>query len=259
MCEIPEDFRWSHSALAAYRHCPMMFKLCYIDKVERQGNAFSDFGTFCHKLLEDYAKDKLPLIALAEEYEDGFDASVRHTFPPFPAGMGQKYFEAGKRYFENFDGFGEEWEILASEQWFELNIDGNHLAGIVDLVLRDRETGEIMVVDHKSKSASSMKKELLLFRMQLYIYAMWVKEQWGVWPSILRFNMFKEGYNIDEPFDPSMVDTTRQWILDTIQCIREEKEWKVCSSSYFCRWVCSCIDHCPAKEAVLYGGKKNDV
>lgn len=235
-----------------------MFKLTYIDKVERQDNAFSEFGTFCHKLLESYATDKLPLIALAEEYESGFDDSVRHCFPPFPKGMGQKYYEAGKRYFENFEGFGEEWEILSVERWFELDIEGNKIAGLADLVLRHKVTGEIMVVDHKSKSATSMKRDLDVYRKQLYIYAMYVKEKWGVWPSILRFNMFKEGFNIDEPFDLSQVEATKQWILDTIREIREEKEWKVSSSSYFCRWVCSCIDHCPARDAVIYGGKKDD-
>ena len=236
----------------------MMFKLTYIDKVERQDNAFSEFGTFCHKLLESYATDKLPLIALAEEYETGFDNAVRHFFPPFPKGMGQKYFDAGKKYFEEFEGFGEDWEILAVEERFELDIECNKLVGIADLVLRHRETGEIMVVDHKSKSAASMKKELAVYQRQLYIYAMFVREKWGVWPSVLRFNMFKEGYNIDEPFDPVRVDETKQWILDTIRQIREEKDWKISSSSYFCRWVCSCIDHCPARDAVIYGGKKDD-
>ena len=255
MCYIPEGFHWSFSSLSAYRQCPMMFKLCYIDKVEQDGNAFSDFGTHCHKLLEDYAKDKIPLIALAEEYDASYDQAVKHAFPPFPKGMGQKYYEQGLAYFESFDGFGDEWEILSVEEKFAIEIEGETIVGLADLVLRHKQTGEIMVVDHKSKSKSSMEKEKETYRKQLYIYAMYVHDRWGVWPSILRFNMFKDGYCIDEPFDPEMVDVTKRWILDTIKEIREEKEWKINRSSYFCRWICSCMMSCPARDAVLYGGK----
>lgn len=205
MCKLPEGFKFSFSSLTSYEHCPMGFKLHYIDKVESSGNGFSDYGTLCHKLLEEYAKNQTPMIALAEEYESRFDKEVINSFPPYPKGMGQKYYDAGLKYFEEFDGFGDEWEIISVEEKFELDIEGYTIIGLADLVLKNKNTGEIMVVDHKSKSASSMKKELNVYRKQLYIYAMYVKDRWGVWPSILRFNMFKEGFNIDEEFDESMV------------------------------------------------------
>ena len=47
----------------------MAFKLQYIDRVPQDGNYFSDYGTWAHQLLEQYAKDKIPSFALAEAYE----------------------------------------------------------------------------------------------------------------------------------------------------------------------------------------------
>ena len=234
----------------------MMFKQTYIDKVSQDGNAFSDYGTFCHKLLEQWAKREIPSFALAEEYEAQYETEVTHSFPPFPKGMPQKYFDAGLAYFETFDGFGDEWEVIASEERFEINIGGYPFVGVVDLVLRNKTTGELWVIDHKSKSESSMKKELPVFRRQLYTYAAFVKEKYGVFPDKLSFNMFKEGTWIHETFDLTEYQNTMQWIVDTIESILFEADWLVSPSSYFCRFVCGVFDYCPAREAVLNQSSK---
>lgn len=236
----------------------MAFKLQYLDKVPQDGNYFSDYGTWAHQLLEQYAKDQIPVYALAEAYEDGYDSAVTHKPPPFPKGMAEKYYQAGLEYFESFDGFGDEWEIAqvdgkpAVECRFEINIGGYPFVGVADLVLRHKETGALRVVDHKSKSKNSMNKEIDTYRRQLYVYAAFVKEKFGVFPEILSFNMFKEGYFIDEYFNIDAYNETMEWIVDTIESIFLESDWKVSGSSYFCRFICSVLDHCPAKNAILY-------
>lgn len=50
MCNVPANFKWSFSSLSAYSHCPMMFKLTYIDHAAKEDNAFGQYGTFCHSL-----------------------------------------------------------------------------------------------------------------------------------------------------------------------------------------------------------------
>ena len=236
----------------------MAFKLQYLDKVPQDGNYFSDYGTWAHQLLEQYAKDQIPVYALAEAYEDGYDAAVTHKPPPFPKGMAEKYYQAGLEYFESFDGFGDEWEIAqvdgkpAVECRFEIKIGGYPFVGVADLVLRHKKTGALRVVDHKSKSKNSMDKEIGTYRRQLYVYAAFIKEKFGVFPKILSFNMFKEGYFIDEEFNIDAYNETMEWIVDTIESIFLESDWKVSGSSYFCRFICSVLDHCPAKNAILY-------
>jgi len=229
----------------------MMFKLHYLDGIKGDNNAFALYGSLCHSLLEDYEKGNIPSFALAEEYESRYDGSITAPWPPFPKGMAQKYYEQGLQYFESFDGFGDQYEIISVEEKFELNIEGYPLVGLADLVLRDKETGEITVIDHKSKSSSTMQKDLPTYRRQLYIYAAYVKEKFGVYPKYLKFNLFRENEWVTEEFDLNMLNETMKWVVETIENILFETDWKVSCSSYFCRFVCSVFDHCPAKEAVL--------
>ena len=182
---------------------------------------------------------------LADAYEAEYDEAVKHYFPPFPKGLAGRYYDEGLQYFRSFDGFGGDMEILSVEDKFELDIRGNRFVGIADLVLRDRNTGDITVIDHKSKSMNSMKKAQYENTRQLYTYAAYVKERFGAFPTLLRFNMFRYGVNIDEPFSMKRYEETMDWIERTIAEIRAEKEWKVSSSGYFCRFICSTRLHCP--------------
>ena len=165
--------------------------------------------------------------------------------------MGEKYYQQGLEYFESFEGFGDQYEILSVEEKFELDIEGYCFVGIADLVIKDKATGDITVIDHKSKSASTMKKDLPTFRKQLYVYAAYVKERFGVYPKYLKFNLFRENDWVTEEFDPDMFRETMRWVVDTIEEILFETEWKVSTSPYFCRFVCGAFNDCPARDAVL--------
>ena len=120
---------------------------------------------------------------LADVYTAEYDEAVKEYFPPFPRGLAGKYYEEGLQYFSTFDGFGN-CEILSVEDKFELNIRGNRFVGIADLVLRDKTSGAISVIDHKSKSIPSLKKKLFENTRQLYTYAFYVKERFGVYPDL---------------------------------------------------------------------------
>ena len=188
---------------------------------------------------------------LADAYEAEYDEAVKHYFPPFPKGLAGRYYDEGLQYFRSFDGFGGDMEILSVEDKFELDIRGNRFVGIADLVLRDRNTGDITVIDHKSKSMNSMQKAQYENTRQLYTYAAYVKERFGEFPTLLRFNMFRYGVNIDEPFSMERYEETMDWIERTIAEIRAEREWKVSSSSYFCRFICSTRLYCPIAEEIM--------
>jgi hypothetical protein len=226
--------------------------------VPQDGNFYSDYGTFAHQLLEQYAKEEIPCFALAEAYEQGFDVCVTHDPPPFPKGLREKYYEAGLHYFDAFDGFGDEWEIAlidgkpAVECKFEIRIGGYPFVGIADLVLRHKKTGAYMVIDHKSKSRKSMEKEIGTYRRQLYIYAAFIKEKLGVYPEKLCFNMFKEGYLIEERFNQEAFDEAMTWVVDTNEQILLEFEWEPQPSDYFCRFICGVLDYCPLRHKILY-------
>lgn len=196
-------------------------------------------------MLEKWAKGELKATALGEEYQNMYHLTIEHTPPPWPKGMGEKYYAAGNDYFSNFSGFGEEWEVLAVEERFCIPMAGHNVVGIADLVLRHRETGELVVIDHKSKSKKSMEKEMDHYRRQLYIYAAFVHHKWGQYPSKIMFNMFREGYTIVEVFEIAMLEETERWIDETIAQIHDEELFLPMPNQFFCQFLCDVSKFCP--------------
>ncbi len=179
-------------------------------------------------------------------YQTRYDAAVQHYFPPYPVGMAGRYFDAGLSYFATFEGFGDQYDILAVEERFEITVQGNPFVGIADLVLRDRHTGALVVIDHKSKSAQTMRKQMTTYRRQLYLYASAVQSLYGQPPSLLRFNLFREGVMVDEPYSPAEHTAVLAWAGDTIVRIGQETAWPAQPQPYFCRHLCSCAAFCSA-------------
>lgn len=250
---IPEGFTWSFTSLVAYEQCPKSFMLKKLRKVgEEAENFYSQYGSWGHAILESYYKGLIPHIALAEVYEKGFDDAVTLR-PPYPKGVVEKSRAAGLRYFQNFKELEPEWEVLDVEKKFEIQIGGYPVVGIVDLVLRHKDTGDIVVVDHKSKSKASMTKEYETYKKQLYIYAKYIKETYGKFPSVMRFNMFKEGYEIDEPFNQEDYDKTMSWVIHVIEQTILDDEWEARPDDFFCFVLCGVKDYCWDKD--LYKGK----
>ena len=266
MKHLADGFRYSFSKLAAFKQCPMSF---YLQYVENPGNDddlpgyFAQYGTLMHSILESYYKDETPLFCLADEWRDRYDSEVTITPPPFPAGFGEKNYNAAINYLENFDGLPDGYRVISVEKKFVIKIGDYNVSGIADLVMEDGMLYDgypgVIIVDHKTKSMNSMKKEYPLYRMQLYLYAIWFKEEYGFYPRTLRFNMVKEGVNIDEPFDENMVDVTKNWFIDTIHEIEAcdaLEDWTTCIADgerkepYFCRWICGCNPSCERYQEV---------
>ena len=187
----------------------------------------------------------LPTDELPGEFDSRYATAVCHPFPPFPKDMAGKYHAAGLRYFQSFEGFGQSQEILGVEEKFVTTIGGYAFSGVADLILRNVKDGSITVVDHKTKSPASMRKDLAASKKQLYVYAAFVKEKYGEYPALLRFNMIRDGGFIDEAFNPETYGGTMSWINDTIDLILLEDEWQASCSSYFCQFVCGVRRFCP--------------
>lgn len=256
MKHLPNDFRWSFSKLSSFKSCPMSFYLQYVcnpDNDSEVPNFFAQYGSCAHKILEEYFKGDLPVFCLADEWKSRYPEEVVCPPPPFPAGFGDKSYQLGLKYFENFNGFGDEWEVVAVEKKFRIKIGDYDVRGIVDVVLRNKDTGEYWIIDHKSKSKSSMRKDLSTYRHQLYLYALWCYEEYGVYPAKLSFNLFKEDMMIDEAFSLDALEQTIEWVNETIEQITEcdiFEAWTTCipeavnNEPYVCRWICGANADC---------------
>lgn len=246
-----DDFTWSFSKLSAYAQCPRSFFLQYIDRVPQEGNAFSEYGTFCHALMEKWAKGELLAFELADAYSGGYNDAVKHYFPAFPPGIGLSYYKGGLRYFNTFEGFGDDYEIIAAEERFDVLLQGIRMTGIIDLLLRSKSTGELVVMCHKSKSLKSMKNGFDVAVRQLYLYAAGVNLRYGQYPSLLRFNLFRSGRYMDELFCRNRFGDTAAWLTGAVGAIKADTVWKPNPSEYHCTQICSCFAYCEVAQDVL--------
>ena len=262
MKHLPSNFRYSFSKIAAFHQCPMSFYLTYVENPgsdDELPGYFSEYGSLMHSILEQYYKGELPEFCLADEWRSRYESEVVVSPPPFPKGFGEKNYDAAISYLENFEGLPEGFEVLSVEEKFVISIGGYNVSGIADLVITNPTTGEVVIIDHKTKSAASMKKEYQVYRKQLYLYAIWLYEQFGFWPTKLVFNMVKDQNTIEEKFDPDMVEETKQWFLDGIHAIEEcdlFEDWQTCikpedvKEPYFCKWICGCNPMCDEYQRV---------
>ena len=227
-----------------------MFYLSYIKCADKINNAFAEFGSLCHSVLERYAKEDLELFDLSNIYKSEFANEVVHNFPPNKyVDLHDKYYNAGLEYFENFDGFED--KVLESEQQYNFKVGKYDFTGFVDLVLEDGEG--LIVCDHKSKSKFKNKREQAEYLRQLYLYSIPIKEKYGRYPSKLRFNMFTQGNEITVPFDMDALSDAIDWATTTIERIYKDNDFNINCSQFFCDNLCGVRMHCTASYKYLDG------
>ena len=254
---------WSFSRLNSYDQCPKMFYLCYLDReAEQMDSAFSQWGTLCHGLLEDYAKGSLLACELEEEYDRRYPACMTERFPALGrTDLDASYYDNGREFFALFDGFPDNWEIIASERDIRYELDGVKFRGFIDLIVRDKKDGGLMIVDHKSKGRFKSEEELEHYSYQLYLYAIWVHREYGEWPKELIFNMFRAREEKHIPFCRETLDRAIAWMKETIARADADEDFadKVRlryealgipvpeddRPDFFCSQLCSVRTHCP--------------
>ena len=128
------------------------------------------------------------------------------------------------------------------------------------MVLRNKDTQNLIVVDHKSKSKFTSKQEQKEYARQLYLYSLAVKEKFGTYPSKLVFNMFRAGQIVEIGFSESDLQEAIDWFTETVGQIFLETSWqdKIATEyknkdlkltafkkqDFFCNELCSMRKYC---------------
>lgn len=220
---------WSFSSVNCYNNCPKCFYLSYLQypPLEKVNNAFAQWGTLGHSLFERYVNGELELFELGDKYEEEYDEEVTFPFPPNKyVDLNESYHDNGRDYFENWNGFPDNWELVESEKEIHLDINGNAFIGFIDLIVRDKNTGKYIIVDHKSKSKFKNDEEQAEYARQLYLYSLHIKEAFGEYPSQLIFNMFRANDVVKIRFNEKELDEAVKWFTNTIKTIKKEASFK---------------------------------
>ena len=251
-----DTMTWSFSRVNY--SCLYEFYLHYIQCNSSENSFFSQFGTYAHQILEKYAKGELSLFDLAPYYEKHFDEEVWMDAPYIKNGdLKENYFYKGLEYFENLQPFLEKYEVLGIEKEVRFNVGGHDFVGYIDLLLRDKETGKITILDHKSGSVKLLKngtvsksqkeqEHFLEFKRQLYLYSIPIIEEYGR-VDYLCWNLFKDGNILTIPWNETEYDEAQEWAWSQIQKLYNRNEWpekENADKDYYCRNLCGQREIC---------------
>ena len=251
---IIDQMMWSFSRLNSFYNCKKEWKLHYIDCKETRDSAFSQFGTLLHVGNEKFEKGELTLFDVVDWYKDNFDTYITEKFP-FNAykDLRESYYQSGLAYFEGINLELEKYNILGVEKRVKFKIDDVPFIGYIDLLLEDKKTGDISILDHKSASLKFLKngkvskgdeQHLLDFKRQLYMYSKAVKEEYGH-IEFLKWNMLRDNREIVVPWNSREYYETIKWVRDTLKAIKEETVWEEKYDKFYCDNMCGMRDHCP--------------
>lgn len=243
-----DSMTWSFSRLNSFYNCPYEFFLHYVECNKSENGFFGEYGSFMHRILEKYAKGELSLFELNQYYEDNFNVEIPHDAPPnYYVDIRQSYYDKGLEYLNHIDLDLEKYEVLGVEKEVKFKIHDKDFVGYIDLLVRDKDTGEIIIIDHKSKSlkllkngniSKSDKEYFLEFKRQLYLYSIPVIQEYGS-VSKLKWNMFKDQKWIEIPWKHEEYEEAIQWAKDTLELIDKETLWLPNNRSYYyCHHLC---------------------
>ena len=244
---VIDDMVWSYSRLETFNTCPYKFFLKYISEEEDKPQFYTSYGSFIHKLIEQYYNDEISKDNLWVEFVTKFKDSVKGEIPSEE--IVKKYIQLGVDYFKNFQPF--DFKPIAVEEMIEFKIDDINFIGFVDFV--GEKDGEFYIVDNKSrdlKQRSKRKKptkndeEIDKMLRQLYLYSTAIKDKYGKYPKALCFHCFKNGVFIEEPFDETAYKKAIDWAKGIIEDAKETEEFYPNVDFFSCKYLCGVSDEC---------------
>lgn len=247
---------WSYSRLSAFEQCPYSFYLKYIiaddNEYLAEGNYWAELGSFVHEILEMVFTGKLSLDDAATYFIDHYDENVFYQASEF---IMQKGYEECLAFLSeaNFDRLAN-YEILGVEKEVNLKISGYEFVGYIDLLLRNRESGEIIIIDHKSsayplsaKTGRPLKaheSNFSSYKKQMYLYCHAVKQLYGIFPVVIIWNHFKAQKIVRIPFNEKEYQQTLKWFRTTIKAIQKEESFPESIDYFYCTHLCDFRNSC---------------
>lgn len=253
---------WSFTRCHLFEGCKYEWYMNYLLRdeegnriYENEQNFYAAFGNFCHEILQDVLSEKMSLDEAVEYYQNEFDPKIQCW--DVPESTREKYFYLGLDYFAtlNFDWL-EKYEILGIEKECRFEIDGIKFVGYIDLLIRGKDSGKIIIIDHKSseyplgKRGQVLKKNqenYISYKRQLYLYSQQIFNEYGEYPTEIWWNYFRDQKWIKLPFDSEEFEEAKRWAINVIQDVYKEENFLPKMDYFYCNNLCGFRNSCDYK------------
>lgn len=242
-----EDMVWSYSRIKCFHDCPYRWFLKYIKHIPERPQFYASYGSFMHKLIEQYYKGELTKEEMQIKFLFDFSKEVHGARPQ--EGIVKKYIQCGNQYLKDFEPFP--YKMLGVEKKIVFNLESFPFVGYIDYL--GEKDGALHVIDNKSRDLKPRStrakptvkdKELDDMLRQLYLYAGAVKDEYGCFPESLCFNCFKSETFIEEPFSEEAYKEAVSWAGKSIEEIADADEFPPNIEYFACKYICGVNDEC---------------
>lgn len=255
--------RYSFSKLDCYEKCKYSYYLKYIlgedgeDEYIAEDNYYAEVGSLIHDILAKILDGTMLVDEAPEYFIENYDKTVVHKVKK---SIMDKIYDLCLDYLATEDfSWMEGYEVVGVELRTELIVGGYDFIGFIDLLLRNTETGEYWLVDHKSAPypfrkdgkgvLAKSKKSFESYKRQMYLYCHAIKEIYGSFPTKITWNHFKEQKLATIDFNLEDYEDTLKWFAETIKEIEKEEELFEPTKEFFhCTYICDYRNCCEYKK-----------
>lgn len=267
MSEYEDDIKamlFSYSRLTSYETCPYAFYLHYILKDRElyppQNNFYASNGSAAHETFEAIEKGDIDVYDAPEYYTERFNEIKEDIKPKIKQSTFDKTLESFMELSEDWlDGY----EIVGVELKLQAEVCGVPFYGFIDLLLRDKTDGRLVLLDHKSAKPffkkngeiyANLKHQFHEYNNQAYLYSALIYEEFGEFPKQIVWNHFKDGCKwttID--FNKKDYYTALEWFNETYHKLLADSEFEpqeylsnpaAKNEEFYCKNLCNFRDSC---------------
>lgn len=256
---IYNDMTWSFSRLDCFDQCPLMWHKIYIDCEPKRQNAFAQYGSLVHSIIERLLKGEIDTFDAAGVFEKEFAEKITVDFPPIKNGdLRSNYYEKGLDYFSNLSANDDIAKILGVEEEIRFEISGKPFIGYIDLRYLDRD-GNMVIQDQKSSNikfkkdgnpAKASAEKMKHYEYQVYLYSKPFIES-GEKVDRLRWNFFNNQTYYEIPWTANGYKEAINWAEDRLETIGNEALWLPKPDWYFCHNICDVSEGCEYKGELV--------
>jgi RecB family exonuclease len=245
---------WSFSRLTTYTRCPYKFYLIYIEQEKKESKFHAEYGKFIHRILERYFKNEFNEQECLDYYIEHFGNEVTSYIK---GSTKDKLFMAGIDYFSTLEWEDNDFEILKVEGEVKFSIDKFNFIGYIDVLLKNRNTGDIVLRDHKSGESPIGKRGRVLknkeeeykdHKRQLYLYSISVYDEYGYYPKYLEWNYPRNKTRHRIEFNEEELKEAKDWALDNLRKIYKDKSFDPIANYVNCYMLCDVCENCVYRQ-----------